>query len=506
MESRLQVAAQQTLARVVPLALAFLVGLLAFWITAAPGPGLEPDSMSYAGSAEWFARHGALAVPTAYWWESDSTSALGSFPPGYPLAISVPVALGVAPVQAARLVIVLAAMLTAWALASAAFAAGGSIGAVLAALLALLAPGVVTQHWIVLSEPLSYALLAITLGLMAARPERAWAYGLTAGLANLVRYAEIASVVSVVVWAFAQPAGWKVRLRRALLAGVPALVLQGAWLARERLAEARTPFATVGTFGGVAGAVGQGISRVGAWLVPSAMLPDSMIPLAVLAMLAVLWLVHRTISVRVPHIGMLERWLLSLLLFSGVYAGILLFSRTFVGGEIEFDDRILSPLYICGGAAVGTMVGYLWDGWTGRGRWAAGGVLAAWIAAAALVDVGQVRTLRSDGYGYEGADWQKTDFAQWLRTVGAKYDIYSNDPAAVYFLTGRPSRMLPETLAPDSVLRFRAVFEKHPSLLVGFQDDYRQSATPAVLARQYGLWKLKEFDYGTAWGVRVLPR
>ncbi|HYK09614.1 MAG TPA: hypothetical protein VEV39_02320 [Gemmatimonadales bacterium] len=501
METRLQAVARHTLARVVPPAMALVAGLLAFWITAAPGPGLEPDSMSYAGSAEWLARHGTLAVPTAYWWESDSTSALGSFPPGYPLAISVPIALGVAPVQGARLVIVVAAMLTAWALASAAFAAGGWIGACLAALLALLAPGVVTQHWIVLSEPLSYALLAITLGLMASRPERAWAYGLTAALANLVRYAEVASVVVVVIWAFVQPAKWRVRVRRAAVAGIPAVALQGAWLLRERLVEARTPFATVGTFGGMAGTVGQGIGRIGAWLVPSPILPNALIPLAVLVMLAVLWLVHRTITVRVPQVGHLERWLLALLLFSGVYASILLFSRRFVGGEIEFDDRILSPLYVCGGAAVGTMIGYLWDGWTVRRRWVAGSVVAAWMAAAIVVDVGQVRSLRTDGYGYEGADWQKTDFAQWLRTVGSKYDIYSNDPAAIYFLTGRPSRMLPETLAPDSVARFRAVFDKHPSLLVGFQDDYRQSASPAVLAREYELWKLKDFDYGTAWGV-----
>src|SRR5690242_2732648 len=246
--------------------MAFVAGLLAFWITAASGPGLEPDSMSYAGSAEWLARHGTLAVPTAYWWESDSTSALGSFPPGYPLAIAAPVALGVAPVQAARLVIVGAAMVTAWALASAAFAAGGWLAACLAATLALLAPGVVTQHWIVLSEPLSYALLAVTLGLMAAKPERSWAYGLTAALANIVRYAEVAAVATVVVWALAQPAGWKVRLKRALLAGMPAVALQGAWLIREQMVEARTPFATVGTFGGVAGAVGQGIERIGAWL------------------------------------------------------------------------------------------------------------------------------------------------------------------------------------------------------------------------------------------------
>jgi len=501
MDSRLRSAARFTAGRVVPLALAVVAGLGALWITAAPGPGLEPDSMSYVGAAEWLVRHGSLDVPTAYWWEADSTSALGSFPPGFSLAIAVPVGLGAAPVQAARLVIVAAAMVTAWALASAAFAAGGWIAACLAATLALLAPGVVTQHWIVLSEPLSYALLAVTLGLMAQRPERSWAYGLTAALANIVRYAEIAAVGAAVLWALAQRAGWRVRVRRAVLAGVPALVLQGAWLLRERIVEARTPFATVGSFGGMAGTVKQGIGRIGAWLVPSPVLPASLIPLAVLAVLAVLWLVHRTLATRETGDGKRERWLLALLLFSAVYAGILLFSRAFVGGEIEFDDRILSPLYLCGGAAVGTMIGSLWAGWGVPGRWAAGGVLAAWIAAAAVVDVGQVRTLRTDGYGYEGVDWQRTDFAQWLRTRGASYEIYSNDPAAIYFLTGRPSRMLPETLAPDSVTRFRSVFDRRPALLVGFQDDYRESASPPVLARRFGLWKLQEFDYGAAWGV-----
>ena len=485
--------------RLVPAAVGVVAGLLAFWITAAPGPGLEPDSMSYVGAADWLVRHGSLDVPTAYWWEADSTSALGSFPPGFSVAIAAPVALGVAPVQAARLVIVVAAMVTAWALASAALSASGAVGAALAAALALLAPGVVTQHWIVLSEPLSYALLAVTLGLMVHKPERSWAYGLTAALANSVRYAEIAAVAAAALWAFARPGGWRVRLRRTALAGIPALLIQGAWLFRERLAEARTPFATVGRFAGMTGTVEQGIGRIGAWLVPSPVLPTPLIPLAALALVAVLALVHQTI--REPKNGNRDAWLLALLLFSAVYAAILLFSRAFVGGEIEFDDRILSPLYLCGGAAVGTMIGSLWPGWTPRGRWAAGGVVAAWIAAALLVDAGQVRTLRTDGYGYEGGDWQRTDFAQWLRTRGARYEIYSNDPAAIYFLTGRPSRMLPETLAPDSVARFRSAFDRRPALLVGFQDDYRQSAAPAVLARRYGLRALQTFDYGTAWGA-----
>lgn len=493
-----------------PLALAVLAGAGALWITAAPGPGLEPDSMSYIGAAEQLVRHGSLDVPTAYWWEPDSTSSLGSFPPGFSLAIAIPTALGVSPVQAARLVIVTAAAGTAWALAAAAFAGGGWMGACLAALLALLAPGVVNQHWIVLSEPLSYALLALTLGLMAGRPEKPFAYGLTAALANIVRYAEIAAVVTAVLWAFGQRGEWWVRLKRAVLAGLPAVVIQGAWLVRERVVEARTPFATVGEFAGVAKTVGQGVGRIGAWLVPSPVLPGWGIPIAIVVGVGILWLVHQTVGRRekgspkgLPD-GREKReaWLAALLLFSAVYAGILLFSRTFVGGEIEFDDRILSPLYICGGAAVGAMVGMLWSGWQRVGRVAVAAGLAAWVAAAAVVDVGQVRMLRTDGYGYEGVDWQHTDFAQWLKVEGKPYEIYSNDPAAIYFLTGRPARMLPMTLAPDSVQRFRDVFLKRPAILVGFQDAYRQSAEPSVLARRYGLVRMEKFDYGAVWGVR----
>ena len=503
-----------TLARAVPLGLAVLAGAGALWVTAAPGPGLEPDSMSYVGAAERLVRHGSLDVPTAYWWEPDSTSSLGSFPPGFSLAIAIPTALGVAPVQAARLVIVVAAAATAWVLAAAAFAGGGWFGASLAAALALLAPGVVNQHWIVLSEPLSYALLAMTLGLMASRPEKPLAYGLTAALANIVRYAEVAAVATAVLWALGQRGEWRVRFKRAILAGVPAVLIQGAWLLRERLVEARTPFSTVGEFAGVAKTVGQGVGRIGAWLVPSPVLPAWGVPMAILVGLGILWLVHQTAGRRAgigdegfpkglpDGRGIGNAWLAALLTFCAVYVGILLFSRTFVGGEIEFDDRILSPLYLCGGAAVGTMVGGLWSGWQRVGRAAVALGLAAWVGAAVVVDVGQVRMLRTDGYGYEGVDWQHTDFARWLKVKGKPYEIYSNDPAAIYFLTGRPARMLPMTLAPDSVQRFRDVFLKRPALLVGFQDSYRQSAAPSVLARQYGLVKLEEFDYGVVWGVK----
>lgn len=490
--------------RFLPPVLALAAFLAALYVTAPPGPGLEPDSLSYVGAAESLVRHGTLRVPTAFWWEPDSTSALGQFPPGFPLAIALPLALGARPVAAARIVIAAAAGVTAWALAAAALA-GGALGAVLAATLALIAPGVVNQHWIVLSEPLSYALLALTLCLMALDAERPLAYGAAAAAADMVRYAEVAAVGAAVLWAVGTRGTPRERARRGALALLPAVVFQGLWLARARLVHARTPFAGVGEFTGVAATVHQGIARLGAWLAPSPDLPPWAIPLALAALLAVAALGRHTARRAAAANPRATRFLAALALFVAVYGAVLLFSRTFVGGEIEFDDRILSPVFLCGGAAVGTMTGLAWPGWRRGWRVLAGLALAAWCGAALRVDAGQVRDLRTEGYGYEGADWQETDFAAWLRSGARGFEIFTNDPAAIYFLTGRPSRMLPETAAPDSLRAFTATFFRRPALLVGFTDAYRESPPPDSLARRLGLRAVQSFDYGAAWRRDTAP-
>jgi hypothetical protein len=149
------------------------------------------------------------------------------------------------------------------------------------------------------------------------------------------------------------------------------------------------------------------------------------------------------------------------------------------------------------------MIGLEWGKWGRQGRVATAGAIVAWVAAALVVDVGQVKDMRAEGYGYEGEDWQATDFARWMRTDASRFEIWSNDPAAIYFLTGRPARMLPMTLAADSVRRFEATLKKRPALLVEFQDAYRQSADVSVLARRYGLAKVQEFEYGRAWADTV---
>src|SRR2546427_12052910 len=77
-----------------------------------------------------------------------------------------------------------------------------------------------------MSEPLFLAVLALTLRQMVAVPERAWRYGMLAGIGALVRYAGVALIAAAGLWAFAQPGDRRARLRRAPAAGLPRLALQ----------------------------------------------------------------------------------------------------------------------------------------------------------------------------------------------------------------------------------------------------------------------------------------
>jgi hypothetical protein len=163
---------RQLIVSIVP---AVLLGIAAFalvlTVTDPPGPGLDPDALSYMGAARSLVEHGTYRIPTAPWTSADSTSTLAHFPPGYSTALALPVALGMAAPQAARLVEALAASVTVTTLV---FVAGAATTALAGALLgvALLAtPAMATVHLSVLSEPLFLALLALTLAAMAYAPD-----------------------------------------------------------------------------------------------------------------------------------------------------------------------------------------------------------------------------------------------------------------------------------------------------------------------------------------------
>jgi hypothetical protein len=488
------------------LALGLLAGVYAFWLTAAPGPGLEPDSMSYVGAAESLVRHGTLRVPWTHWSAPDSTSPLSDFPPGFSMAIAVPLAAGVPRVQAARWVMVLGLAVAAGVLAALAADVAGPVAAVLGTALMLATPAVLGVNTIVLSEPLFLAVLALTLQQMVTAPERAWRYGLLAGLGGLVRYAGVAVIGAAALWAgaFAPPDDWRTRLRRAAAAGLPGIALQALWVMRTDLEGGDTPHTSFDLYGGLWRTMRGGVGTVCGWLVPAvpAGAARGVIALTIFVlMVAVCRSAVRSREASEGGQARPRRLIAAAALITVCYVGVLVYSRLMVGAGIEFDQRILAPVFTLAAVAVAAAIGVCWWSWSTVVRGATAALVMGWLTLALRADAAAVRAFRDEGFGYEAPDWQDSDFAVWLRSPegGQRYQFFTNDPAAAYFLTDRPARLLPAGLDPQVVRAFAAVVRARHGAVLGFESYFDEVAPPESLALRLGLREAIRFDYGAAW-------
>ncbi len=474
-------------------------------MTEPPGPGLDPDSMSYLGATESLLRNGTLRIPAAGWSDEDSTSALGHFPPGFSIAIAVPTALGAPIMQAARGIVAASAFAT---LALAVWLVGAVAGAgagAAAGVLLLVSPSLAFDHWQLVSEPLCLALLMATLALMTLS-RRPLLYGTTAALAGMVRYAAVSASGAAVLWAFGLGGNLRERLRRAALAAAPALVLHGLWVVRTKVeyGEVRS----FGLRGGLGATFRELLATLGAWLAP--VLPPSatrgLVAVAVAGCAAAL-LARGLRSSRgtggdAGLDGTLRRRFLGAAgLQAGCYAGVVLFSRLFVDEGIPFDERLLSPLILLVQIGVAAAAGACWEAWRPRARAALACAGLAWVAASGWATVGAVADARDGGWGYASDDWRGSHLGQWLRYGAAGAPIYSNNPPAIYFLTDRPSRSVPATLDPDSIRAFGRVLAERHGLLVRFRYEFDPVAPPDSLAFRLGLPVRATFPEGEVWSA-----
>ncbi len=465
-------------------------------VTEPPGPGLDPDAMSYLGSAEALVRQGSLRIPMATWDDPDSTSALTLFPPAFPLLIAVPVALGAPAVQAARGVEAAAAFgtvaLVVWMVAA---AAGPGAGA-LAGTLLLATPAMALVHVPVLSEPLCFALLALTLALMATT-RHPLAYGAAAAAAGLVRYAALSAVGAALLWAFGLRGPLRDRLRRAALAALPAFVLEGAWALRTFRPGAGHRVLVRGALGR---SLGELRGTLAGWLAPAGGSSLLAAATALLVGAAAVWLVLRTVGrLRTGSSGSEGRLLQAAGLLAACYAAEVLASRVLFFDNIPFDYRILSPLLLLAELAVAVCVGVAWKTWT---PWARRGVAAAiglWLVASAVSSVRTASIARDGGWGYASDEWRRSPLAGWLRSEGRAYEIFSNDPAALYFVDHRPSRGLPPAPTPQVATAFGRALAARKGALVRFPEDYDEMAAPDSLATRLGLRRVAEFPDGVVW-------
>ncbi|HEX5971195.1 MAG TPA: hypothetical protein VFY85_04665, partial [Gemmatimonadaceae bacterium] len=407
--------------------------------------------------------------------------------------LAIPVALGMTPPQAARLTDAIAAAVTTITLVLVVGAATGPTAGVLLGVALLATPAMATVHLSVLSEPLFLALLALTLAAMVDAPDRPLRAGVAAALGAMVRYAGVSLVGAVVLWSCARRAPWRERVRRAMLAALPAVLLEGAWVVRTRLASggqhAIRHFALYGDLGPT---LREGGTTLRDWLVPET---DAEWPVphrAVIALAAAAVLVTLVVlgarAARAESRRRAWRTLCACTVLLACYAMMIIVSRLVADPAIPFDERLLAPflLLVTTAAAVGITC---WWRTTGSrvARAAVGIVLVGWWGASARVALDDGRYALDYGSDFAGEEWRHSPLLEWARTSGASHPLYTNWPAAVYFHLHRPSYSLPTADEAEALASFATALRRRDGRVLLFDAPDADDLAAPSLVEQAGL-------------------
>jgi hypothetical protein len=501
-----------------------LLGVVAFAlvlrITDPPGPGVDPDALAYVGSAESFARHGQFRIPTAHWDSADSTSALSHFPPGLPLAIAVPVRMGMDPVQGSRLVSATAAFVTVATLVFLVGEATTPLAGILLATSLFAMSAMYVVHLSVLSEPLFLAFLALTLAAMVRRDEQPWLAGLWAALAALSRYAGIAAVGAVALWSIARRGTTGERVRRGMWALLPAAVLQGLWFVRTKLVASASSIREIALYGNLGESIREGATTLASWLVPDAdgaLDPADAMPHrsaiaavsgALLVVIALAGIVRALRQRRAPGSAVdasdptaALRLLAASTLLVVCYLGLLIVSRLIADPGIPFDERILSPVIMLGTTIAATGLALWWRSTRAElPKIALCGALLGWwfgTASTMWVDASYVMAWGSD---FAGDQWHRSELLAWGRAHGHGHSLYSNWPVVAYFYLRRPARDVPRLNESDQLGEFADSVRANDGLVLAFNESGMEYVTVDSLAKVPGLRIVARLHDGAVFG------
>jgi hypothetical protein len=478
--------------RVVALILGMLAAGWVGWLTRAPGPGLSPDGMSYLGAARSIAAGHLPYVPFADWSDDDSTSRLRDYPPGFSTLIAVASFPNRPAESGGRWVEIVAAFVVVGGIALILGRAQGAMTGIAGALAFVAAPVFIADYSIVLSEPPFLAILVALLGVLALESPPVWLVAALCSAGVMVRYVGLFLAGAAALSMFLRDGPMPSRLKRAMGVSLPPL---GVFLAWNHWAGGAREY---GLKPGFLKTLAQGSVTVQTWLAPWV---DEPLPRLLFALI-VLGLVGAAIVGvrRAAPVSPSQRIRRAALILAAGFVGMMLFSRLVADDAIIFDDRLLSPLLLFAVVVTASACGDLWAMWSGRMRALVASLFVAWLLGSMRLDQPLVNDLLVDGWGYASADWQSSEVAQWLRTDGRRYALYSDNASATYSLDHRPSRVIPDSTTPAIMAGFGDALRAHPSALIGYASPYSPDAPRAGLfARRIGLVQVLRSDEAAVW-------
>jgi hypothetical protein len=110
-----------------------------------------------------------------------------------------------------------------------------------------------------------------------------------------------------------------------------------------------------------------------------------------------------------------------------------------------------------------------------------------------------VTNMRAVGACYDAPQWQQSSLARWLRAAGSDYELYSNKPAAIWNISHRSSKLLPESDDPTTLRALSERLHARPSAIVDFPGDFDGALAPGVVAASVGLRAVTRLDQAAVW-------
>lgn len=442
------------------ISVAAIVSILAG--TARWGIGISPDSTLYVGAARSLISSGALLAVEA----DGHIGPLTHYPPLMPLILAGPSMLFHAdPVSSARWVSAVSFGLSVGLLGVVAWRILKSARlAILASLLGWTATPLLDINLLALSEPPYLVLVLLSFLCMIHYAERRTMRWLllaacSTALVFLCRYAGASLVAAEILVIF-------ILERRNLLAAlknvsifalVSCLPIAG-WFLRNYLVSDSLTTRQVGTHWISPSMLMLGISNLSTWLLPGAVpffLRAGIVLLLTLILGAAYFYLRSTTAPAAQHRFDPDFQVVTLFpLFVVCHVAMLLVVASFLDGDTHPDDRNLLPIY-----GPGILI-LLWI-FKQMGSWKIGGVPARLLPVLTVILLFATNGPRSashlissarNGRDYTSRQWQTSPVINKLRSLPEGEVIYTTLPSAVRFLTGHPTRLLPNSFSSKNQL------------------------------------------------------
>lgn len=410
-------------------------------------PGTHSDGVEYTTAAESLVTDGSFTIPVTHWSDPDSTTLLSHYPPGFSMAVAVPMALFRLPAdRAVEWVLAAGAALTAGVTFWVASGVGGVWAGWIAALLFVSTPAIFKLHIAVWSEALYMGIAMLGLWTIVAAPRRHLLHGMIAAAGVAVRYVGVAGTLVAVWFALATGSGVRSRLRAALSAGVPSAAVVLGW--QLHVGGGSEEIRTLGIYPGVLGQTRDIVFLLADWVVPvtlariiPAWILVLVIPVAMVALMYGGWPRGEGGSE-----GRVGRGRSVFLLFAAAYSAVVILSRMLLDPLIPFDARLFAPVLLVVTISFAACVverGRRWTNLLAAGLFVP---LAGWMTFGVLDLREIVRVSAVEGRYYTHATWVTwgdDSAVGWAFHESGDYPwLYSNEAAMVYHYGGRTAKHL----------------------------------------------------------------